>query len=33
MRYKAFTTPSLEPAPTYRGAGDYLFVPDGKVLT
>ncbi len=33
MGYRAFTTPSLEPAPTYRGAGDYLFVAGGKVLT
>jgi len=30
LGYRAFETPSLEPAPTWRGTGDYLFLPDER---
>jgi len=30
LGYRAFETPSLKPAPAWRGAGDYLFVADEK---
>jgi len=31
LGYRAFETPSLEPAPAWRGAGDYLFLPEKRV--
>jgi FkbM family methyltransferase len=33
MRYQAFATPALAFISDYRGAGDYLFVASGKILT
>jgi FkbM family methyltransferase len=32
LGYRGFTTPNLAPAPSYRAAGDYLFLPAAKTL-